>query len=258
MLSKSRIKLIALMGQKKQRDQNGLFLAEGPRMIGDLIGAGLKPEFLVGSDQWTPTKEIQDSKTEIVIIPFDEFKKISLQKTPQHLLGIFPQPKYQLNNSAIKNTLTLALNGIQDPGNLGTIIRMADWFGISDIVCSVDTVDVYNPKVVQASMGALARVRVHYVHLSDFISDYKKNTKNTVYGAFLEGKSIYAQTLHQHALIVMGNEGNGIRPEIEQLIDSKITIPDFSMSGKASESLNVGVATAVICAEFKRQSLSGI
>lgn len=255
MLSIARKKLIASMVQKKQRDQLGLFLAEGPRMITDLIIAGLSPKFIVASDQLMPIKEIKNNNIETIIIPLNEFRKVSLLKTPQHILGIFPIPDSHLNNNAIKNDLVLALDGIQDPGNLGTIIRIADWFGISDIVCSNDTADVYNPKAVQATMGALARVKVHYTHLEKFCIDYKATSKNPVYGAFIEGTSIYSQKLKQNALIVMGNEGNGIRPEIENLITDKIAIPDFSNSGKASESLNVGVATAVICAEFKRQSL---
>lgn len=257
MLSKARQKLIASLVQKKQRDIHGLFIAEGPRMIADLIGAGIIPEFLVGSEQWVPLKEIYEKKIETIIISFDELKKISLLKTPQHLLGIFPKPKYFLNNDAIYNSLAIMLDGIQDPGNMGTIIRVADWFGISDIICSVDTVDVYNPKVVQATMGALARVKVHYTNLETFCKNYKTNSENPVYGTFLEGKNIYTQSLKHNGLIVMGNEGNGIRPEIENLITEKITIPDFSNSGKASESLNVGVATAVICAEFRRQRSSG-
>lgn len=244
------------MSVKKQRDQLGLFLAEGPRMISDLIESGMCPSFLVGSDQWERTKDIQKRDIETIIITTDEFKKISLLKTPQHVLGIFQKPEYHLNNNAINNSLALALDGIQDPGNMGTIIRLADWFGISDIICSIDTVDVYNPKVVQATMGALARVKIHYTDLKLYCIEYKKQAKNPIYGAFLDGKSIYSQQLYQKALIVMGNEGNGIRPDIETLISDRVTIPEFSNGTKAAESLNVGVATAVICAEFRRQSIS--
>lgn len=257
MLSKARQKLIASLVQKKQRDIHGLFLAEGPRMIHDLIQSGLHPQFLVSTDQWTADAEISKKNPETIILTANEFKKISLLKTPQHVLGVFLKPENHFNNNAIKRGLTLVLDGIQDPGNLGTIIRLADWFGIGNIVCSIDTVDVYNPKVVQASMGALVKVTVHYTNLPAFLNTYGKSCKNPVYGAFLEGESIYTQTLSQDSIIIMGNEGNGIRPDVEKFITNKITIPDFSKAGKSAESLNVGVATAVICAEFRRQSISG-
>lgn len=186
MLSKARQKLIASLVQKKQRDIHGLFLAEGPRMIHDLIQSGLHPQFLVGTDQWTAEAEISKKNPETIIVTANEFKKISLLKTPQHVLGVFPKPENHFNNNAIKSGLILVLDGIQDPGNMGTIIRLADWFGIGNIVCSIDTVDVYNPKVVQASMGALVKVTVHYTNLPAFLNTYGKSCKNPVYGAFLE------------------------------------------------------------------------
>ncbi len=256
MLSKAKKKLITSLAQKKYRDQLGVFLVEGPKMITDLINSGMKPEFVVCSDQWSTIGEIATLKIETVIIPSQEFKQISLLKTPQHVLGVFKKPGYHLNNNAINSSLTLALDGIQDPGNLGTIIRLADWFGITDVICSSDCVDVFNPKTVQATMGAIARVKVYYTDLKKFCQTYKDNSDNPVYGAFLQGESIYNQSLMVNSLIIMGNEGAGIRPEIEKFVTKKITIPDFSEKRLTSESLNVGVATAIICAEFKRQSLT--
>lgn len=256
MLSKARKKLILAMVQKKMRDQHNLFLAEGPKMIADLMEFGLQPRFLVGTNQWNPPTKVTHKDIEIIILPEDEFKKLSLLKTPQHVLGLFNKPRYHLNNSAIYNSLVLALDGIQDPGNMGTIIRLADWFGITHVICSHDTVDVFNPKVVQASMGAVAKVEVHYTDLPAFCENYKRQSGNPVYGAFMNGRNLFDQQVRQKALIVMGNEGNGIRPDTEKQITERITIPDFSQTGKVSESLNVGVATAIICAEFRRQSMS--
>lgn len=257
MLSKARKKLISAMVQKKMRDQHHLFLAEGPKMIADLIEFGLIPRFLVGTDQWQPPVKVKQSEIETIILPEDEFKKLSLLKTPQHVLGLFTKPEYYLNNNAIFDSLALALDGIQDPGNMGTIVRLADWFGIAHIICSKDTVDIFNPKVVQASMGAVAKVQVHYTDLPSFCEEYTSRTGNPVYGAFMNGKNLFNHPLKPKGLIVMGNEGNGIRPDTEKQITEKITIPDFSQSGKVSESLNVGVATAIICAEFRRQCSLG-
>jgi TrmH family RNA methyltransferase len=146
--------------------------------------------------------------------------------------------------------LSLVLDGIQDPGNMGTIVRVADWFGIEDIICSPDTADIYNPKTVQATMGAIARVKVHYTNLKDFL---QKHNHLPIYGTFLEGKNIYCESLSENGFIVMGNEGNGIRPETEKAINRKLFIPSFPFEREASESLNVGVATGIICGEFRRR-----
>jgi len=146
----------------------------------------------------------------------------------------------------------LALDGIQDPGNLGTIIRIADWFGIPDIICSHDTVEVYNPKVVQATMGALSRVRVHSLDLSECM---KQVEELPVYGTFLDGVNIYKQPLTSYGLIVMGNEGNGITPAVEQYISQRLFIPNFPQGKPTSESLNVAVATAIVCGEFRRREM---
>ena len=167
-------------------------------------------------------------------------------------MAVFVQPSYDLNPEVIKSSLCLALDDVQDPGNLGTIIRLADWFGIEHLFCSVGTADVYNPKTVQATMGALARVKVHYCSLPQLIGGL---TDTPVYGTFLNGNIIYAEPLSAHGLIVMGNEGKGVSPEVERMINRKLYIPNYPQERETSESLNVAIATAVVCSEFRRRLL---
>lgn len=182
-------------------------------------------------------------------------KAIRYFQTDQTLTRIVSsplQPQYTLTPDIARHSLCLALDDVQDPGNLGTIIRLADWFGIEDIICSQNTVDVYNPKTVQATMGGIARVRVHYTSLPDFIRSQGKEIP--VFGTFLDGQNMYEQPLSANGLIVMGNEGNGIGKEVEALINRKLYIPNYPQGQETSESLNVAIATAVICAEFRRQA----
>lgn len=252
MLSKNQKKLIASMAQKKQRDSHGLFLAEGPKIINELLDAGFTPHLLAGTPEW---KGPGRQNYETLVLSPAELASASLLKTPQQVLALFRQPTHMFNNDAIKEDLTLVLDGIQDPGNLGTIIRMADWFGIKTLICSKDTVDAFNPKVVQATMGALARVQLFYTDLDSFLPACKKDHHLPVYGAFLEGDNIYTSSLKTPALLVMGNEGRGIRPTTSQHLTQRLTIPSFPPESSGSESLNVGVATAVVCAEFRRQQM---
>lgn len=251
MLSKNQKKLIASMTQKKQRTRAQLFLAEGEKCVNDLLSANFIAPLLVHTESWTPPPGIVLSTT-LVEVTKEELSKISLLKTPQNVLALFQQPLIDFNNNAIENKLSIALDGIQDPGNMGTIIRLADWFGIENIICSMDTVDWLNPKVVQATMGAMARVKVYYVELQNFLQTYQDTTGHQIYGAFLEGEDIYASKLNSEGMIVMGNEGNGVRKEVADLVTKKITIPSFSSHKNRSESLNVATATAIICGEFRR------
>lgn len=249
-ISKNKIKLIASLSQKKFRDQTGLFVAEGTKLVTDLA-----PSFscfmLIGIPQWfTENNTIQAD--EIIEVDIDELKKISNQKSPQGVLAVFRQPTYTYNPLELGHKLSLALDDIQDPGNLGTILRIADWFGISDVFCSEYTADAFSPKTVQATMGALARVRVHTVHLSEFLQSCAG--KLPIYGTFMDGENIYSKTLTQHGIIVMGNEGNGISPTIEKLVSEKLLIPNYPSGQITSESLNVGVATALVCGEFRRRT----
>lgn len=181
-------------------------------------------------------------------ISMKDIEKISTLKTPQDVIGLIKIPIWAtLNYNRLKQKFSLVLDSIQDPGNMGTIIRTADWFGITDIICSEDTVDVYNPKVVQATMGSLARVNVHYANLEEVLPQ----AGLPIFGAMLDGENIYNSNFGTEGLLIMGNEGNGISPAIERLITTKITIP---RAGKA-ESLNVAIATAILCSEIKRNSM---
>ncbi len=239
MVSKNELKLITSLQQKKCRDREGVFIAEGPKIIQDFINAGaslVKLLSLKGQFDGISVKVEVDPKT---------LKKISGLKTPNTAFAIFKKfPESKITRTG----LSLCLDGIQDPGNLGTIIRLADWFGVSQIICSEHTVDCYNPKVVQATMGSLARVSLHYTDLAPYL---KQHTP-IVYGGFMNGASIYETQLPKDAILVMGNEGNGISSEIERLIDTKVSIPN--MGSGQTESLNVASATAILLSEFKRST----
>ena len=237
-LSKNQIKWVRSLQQKKQRDAEGVFVAEGRKCVEELRGA-FELVLMV-----TP-----DNATEV------EIAQMSNLRTPQGEIGVFRKRQIPIStlNSQL-STLSIALDGVQDPGNLGTIIRTCDWFGVHDIYCSMDTADCYNPKVVQATMGALARVRVHYINLMEWLEEVQK-AGVPVYGTLLEGGNMYekgAITDKSKGVIIMGNEGNGISPEIRQLITHPIRIPSYPADADTSESLNVGIATAIVLAEFRR------
>lgn len=254
MLSKNRIKFIHSLALKKNRTSTGLFVAEGPKLVGDLLGH-FECEYIAASRSWL------DSNARFVrgIKECDEadagqLHKVSFLDTPQDVVAVFRQPEYDCNpEECVKRNLCLALDDVQNPGNLGTIIRLADWFGIEDVFCSLKTADVYNPKTVQATMGAMARVRVHYVDLLSLIDALPKDVP--VYGTFLDGKYIYETELKQNGLIVMGNEGNGISDGIASLVTDRLYIPNFPPGRNTSESLNVAIATAVVCSEFRRRQM---
>lgn len=253
-LSKNRIKYIHSLELKKNRKADHVFLAEGPKTVEDLL-TYFPCRFLIATREWL--SQHKDLPTDdITEVTEEELAKASLLKTPQQVLAVFEQPAEDENNwsTLIEQSLCLALDDVQDPGNLGTIIRLADWFGIEHIFCSNNTVDAYNPKTIQATMGGIARVRLHYTSLPDVIRSLKKDTP--VYGTFLDGKNIYEQELSKNGLIIMGNEGNGISAEIESLINKKLYIPNYPTNRTTSESLNVAVATAVVCAEFRRRAAS--
>jgi len=248
MISKNKIKFIRSLEKKKFRNESACFLAEGNKLVADILPF-FECECLITKASWLATQG-NISVKELIVVEEKDIEKASLLKTPQDVLAVFRQPQYNLDNETLKNELSLVLDGIQDPGNLGTIIRLADWFGINRLICSPDTADVFNPKTVQASMGAIARVRVFYTSLPDWL-DQMKNLP--VYGAFLEGSNIYTETLSSSGLIVMGNEGNGISPAVEKRITQKLYIPNYPPEAESTESLNVAVATAIVCSEFRRR-----
>lgn len=252
-LSKNRIKYIHSLDLKKNRKTEKVFLAEGNKLVGDLLGH-FACRFLVATPEWISQASGVEGIGDVTAVTEEELSRASLQKTPQQVLAVFEQPEEHIDYSVVERSLCLALDGVQDPGNLGTIIRLADWFGIEHIFCSPNTVDVYSPKTIQATMGAIARVKVHYTPLPELIQSLHENTP--VYGTFLDGANIYEQPLSANGLIIMGNEGNGISKEIEQLVNRKLYIPSYPAQRETSESLNVAIATAVVCAEFRRQAAS--
>lgn len=251
MLSKNKIKYIRSLELKKNRKEEKVFVAEGHKLVGDLLGH-FPCRLLVAISSWLE-KHPRVQADEIIEVTPDELTRASLQKTPQEVLAIFEQPVWTYEVESVSKSLCLALDDIQDPGNLGTIIRLADWFGIEHIFCSQGTVDVYNPKTIQATMGALARVKLHYCHLPSLIASLGNVP---VYGTFLDGENMYGKDLTSHGLIVMGNEGNGIGEEVAKLVNERLYIPNYPPQRETSESLNVAVATAVICAEFRRRTVN--
>jgi TrmH family RNA methyltransferase len=247
MLSKAKIKEIRSLEIKKFRDEQGLFVAEGNKLVADMLHA-FECKWLIAHASWMATQG-DIPVEELLLAEKGDMHKISFLKTPQDVVAVFKKPSYLLDDANPESQLVLVLDCVQDPGNLGTIIRLADWFGIGHVICSEDTADLYSPKTIQATMGALIHVKVHYTGLGKYITRYKNIP---VYGTFLDGKSIYKEELASHGIIVMGNEGNGIRPEIASLIKDRLYIPSYPSSRKTVESLNVAMATAIVCAEFRR------
>lgn len=240
MVSKNQIKLISSLQQKKQRQVHKLFFAEGIKVVQELLFSNFELEHLFTTE--AIFTEIPSSKQ--TLITEAELKKISALTTPNTCLALLKIPE---TKKVQEKGLLLALDDIRDPGNLGTILRLCDWFGIQQLVCSKETVDLYNPKVVMATMGSIARVNVTYLDLNEFI----KNTKLPVFGTFMDGKNIYKEKLPNEGIIMMGNEANGISKEIENKIKNRLTIPRFG-DLQQTESLNVATATAIILSEFKR------
>lgn len=239
MLTKNQIKYITQLKQKKFRDLNKVFVAEGFKVINELLNSTLQLEQIYTTKQLN----FDVSKEFVTEITEADLKKISSLTTPNDCLAVFKMKEDRLPQP---NGLKIALDNVRDPGNLGTIIRLCDWFGIADLICSNETVDIYNTKVVQATMGSLTRVNIFYTNLTDYLKD----TSEPVYGTFMDGTNIYKTDLPTSGIIVMGNEANGISAEIEALVTAKIAIPRFG-DLQQTESLNVATATAIILSEFK-------
>ena len=234
MISKNQIKFIRQLEQKKFRHREGLFVAEGTKVVGDLLKAGYIPHSLYATSEWIASHSVAEA-TEVTD---DELTRLSFQQHPQQVLALFPIPE-PADLSPLTSHLSLLLDGVQDPGNLGTIIRIADWFGISNIICSEDTVDAYNPKVVQATMGSIARVNIIYTNLLELLDGLPADFP--VYGTLLDGENIYTQELT-----------NGISDAVRQRVNRRLLIPDFH-NGDTADSLNVAIATAITCSEFRRR-----
>lgn len=252
MLSKSKIKYIRSLESKKKRNDCGVFVAEGNKLVADMLPF-YSCELLIAKSSWITTQgEIQTK--ELLIADDNDIPKASFLKHPQDVLAVFKLPEWSIEDVRPAEELVLLLDGIQDPGNLGTIIRLADWFGIKHIICSFDCADVFNPKVVQATMGALAHVQIHYTHPEEYLKQQKSN-HIPLYGTFLDGEDLYTHELTNHGILIMGSEGKGIRGSVEEFVNKRLYIPSYPANQVTSESLNVAVATAIVCAEFRRRSI---
>lgn len=253
MIGKNTIKLIKSLSDKKNRIEENLFVAEGDKIVSEVLSSGFKIERLFATNTFLEKHSFDSSVSSMVTeVSQDEIKKASLLKTPQHCIAICQLPAPIKFHSEITEPLTLFLDDVQDPGNMGTIIRICDWFGINQVYCSPGCADLYNPKVIQASMGSFCRVDV-ISSTFDKIETLAHASGVKIYGAFLDGENIYKSDLSKKTLLIMGNEGNGINGQIAGRVDRRVSIPQFPANNKGAESLNVAVATAVICAEFKRQ-----
>ena len=241
MVSKNQIKLITSLQQKKYRKQEQLFFAEGVKVVQELLHSNFELQDLFTTKQDFLTVP----KNKVHAISEAELKKISALTTPNTCLAVFKIPKAK---EMVEKGLIVALDDVRDPGNLGTIIRLCDWFGIETLFCSEESVDIYNPKVVQATMGSISRVNVVYGNLETFLSQ----TKLPIFGTFMDGKNIYQEELPKEGIIIMGNEANGISTSVEKLVSDRIAIPSFG-NLQVTESLNVATATAIILSEFKRK-----
>ncbi len=251
MLSKNLTRLVRSLEMKKHRQREGLFVAETPKVVGDLLQV-FDAQQLIATEQWFADNGLVPRRQDAVVTD-EELRRISFLQHPQQVVALFPLPQQPLQaTGACADGLVLALDRVQDPGNVGTIIRIADWFGIDTVVCSPDTADAYSPKVVQATMGSLARVNIIYIDLPEWLRSLPAST--AVYGTALDGDNLYAQELEARGVIVMGNEGNGLSPEVLQAVNKRLYIPSHR-AGNHAESLNVAVATAVVCAEFRRRIL---
>lgn len=252
MLSQNKIKFIRSLDTKKNRQHHNCFIVEGEKMVLELLQSNFETLELFCLPNFLSTHaKLINKRVAVTEISELELKKISILKTPNLVLAIAIIPNHKLAPQSY-DTLSLALDNIQDPGNFGTIIRTANWFGVTTIYCSSDTVDAYNSKVVQSTMGAIFRVKIIYVDLIQTLIDAKKKGQ-TIYGTLLDGDSLYTADLKNNGLIVLGNESNGISKPIQKLIDTKLRIPNFPEDSRTMESLNVGIANAIVLAEFRRQ-----
>ncbi len=244
-------KLTASLGEAKHRKASGLFKAEGTKCVLDTISHFRCP-YLIATDKWLALHGSAVTAESVVKASARDMERMSSLSTAPDVIAVYEIPVHTPDFSAFASQLCLALDCIQDPGNLGTIIRTADWFGVRNIICSPTTADVYNPKVVQATMGAISRVDLHYCDLAETLSRLKTDSKVRLFGTFLGGDIIYHTQLPVNGIIVMGNEGKGISPEIADLIDNRLYIPSYPPGQPTSESLNVAIATAVTLSEFLR------
>ncbi len=246
-MTKSEIQFVRSLSDKRVRDRESLFVAEGEKLVGEIRSSHLRIRKIYASTDRLPYPEAEH-------VTAKEMERISMLKTPSTILAVVEKPRCALDRGSLGEHLALALDGVQNPGNLGTIIRLADWWGISDIVCSEDCADCFNPKVVQATMGAILRVSVHYVPDLAALLASASDDGIAVYGTFLDGDDIYSADITSTGIIVMGSEGRGITDSCARHVTRRLFIPPYPADRRGSESLNVAVATAIVCAEFRRRA----
>lgn len=254
MLSKNQIKFINTLKQKKVREEEQLFIIEGSKMVAEVLKASITVKSVYATAAFIKEHSLENNPL-CEEVSASELDKITNLVTANEAFAICEIPKIEFNPAALKNKLTIVLDEIKDPGNLGTIIRIADWFGIENIVCSENTVDAHNPKVVQSTMGSITRINVFYTDLIKFMENNAIHDKVKVFGALLEGENVYQQQLPKEAFLIIGNESKGIRNELIKYVNNKLNIPSFShikSSGGEAESLNAAIATAILCSEFRR------
>lgn len=245
-MTKAEIQHIRSLQDKRNRDEEGLFVAEGAKLVEEIASSALtiRRIYTTRTDLKGANVEVVDTKT---------MERLSGLKSASDTLAVVEQPRYRLNLNTLTKSLVLALDGVQNPGNLGTIIRLADWFGVEDILCSKECADCFNPKVIQATMGAILRVRIHYVdNLPQLLSQANKEGM-PIYGTLLDGDNIYGTTLTPTGIIVMGNEGRGLSQECRKAITHRLLIPAYPANRPTSESLNVAMATGITLSEFRRR-----
>jgi TrmH family RNA methyltransferase len=259
LISKADIQLIRSLEQKKFRARHGLFVVEGDKVVREVLASSLTAEYLLAKSVWLKTlpDELPEKASRLVEINDRDLLRISFLKTPNQAMALVRIPEYTPDTDELAGGLSLYLDCVQDPGNAGTMIRLADWFGIRHIVCGEGCADPFHPKTVQSSMGAIIRVKTYQANESFFQRLKNRHPDLPVYGTFLNGENIYHTPLSSRAVIVMGNESKGISNEIAQYVNRRLLIPPYPPDEPATESLNVAMAAAIVCAEFRRRMISG-
>ena len=245
-MTKAEIQFVRSLADKRVRDEERLFVAEGDKLIGEILQSGLRVRSLYAVEGHF------EGRAECVTAK--EIERLTQLKTASTSLAVVEQPRHRTPLAASAERLSIALDGVQNPGNLGTIIRLADWFGVEDIYCSEDTADCFNPKVVQATMGAILRVRIHYTDNLARLLHTASECGAPIYGTLLEGENIYEHRLEQRGVVVMGNEGRGLSEECRNVLTDKLLVPPYPKDVATSESLNVAMATGIVLAEFRRRA----
>lgn len=251
-ISTAQKKLATQLDMAKYRRRLGLFKAEGSKCVLDTINY-FRCTLLAATESWleSHSRNLPAVPMPVVTAKKEDMAKMSHMSTAPEVIAIYEIPDDEFDATRIGDGLTIALDGVQDPGNLGTIIRLADWFGIEQILCSENTVDIYNPKAVMATMGAISRVKLHYCNLSEMLSAL--NDSIPIMGTFLKGENIFHDKLPNDGVVVFGNEGNGISEDLKTIINRKITIPSYPPGRVTSESLNVAMAAAIILSQLRQK-----